>query len=286
MTRQSSALKTWTVLAIAAAIAAPAIAQERGSSNLQFIRDLLVPDRTIVTAGVGPEFRPDYFGSDDYGVGVGTSFLVKFQSATFGEDGLSVNILPNTDFEFGPVARLAGGRDESANEALEGLGDVGRTLELGAFGAVTIAETYRLRARYRHAIATGHRGGLLDVQAGRVLFEGRRVSSAAGIGITWVDNDYADAFFSVTEGASLESGVLPVFNAGGGIRDVRLGWNGAYRLTDRWGLAGYLRYNYLVGDTADSPIVDLFGSRHQVALGMNLNYQFDFATGRRARNGS
>jgi outer membrane protein len=46
------------------------------------------------------------------------------------------------------------------------------------------------------------------------------------------------------------------------------------QLTPRWGIYSYAKYDRLVGDAADSPIVRQFGSRDQFSGGLALTYTF------------
>lgn len=97
-------------------------------------------------------------------------------------------------------------------------------------------------------------------------------SGSFGTSATWASEDYADAFFSVTPQGAAASGLAP-FEAGSGIKDVGLNVAATYALTDRWGLVATGSTSFLVGDAADSPIVDA-GSSVQFFGGVALSYSF------------
>ena len=47
-----------------------------------------------------------------------------------------------------------------------------------------------------------------------------------------------------------------------------------FDIDESWVIGGRVIYGYLLGDAADSPIVDRSGSRHQVTVGVGLSAQF------------
>ena len=48
-----------------------------------------------------------------------------------------------------------------------------------------------------------------------------------------------------------------------------------YQLSGPWGLFGFARYERLMGDAADSPIVRDLGSRDQVSGGIGITHTFN-----------
>jgi outer membrane scaffolding protein for murein synthesis (MipA/OmpV family) len=77
-----------------------------------------------------------------------------------------------------------------------------------------------------------------------------------------------DAFFSVPVGALLDPAG---YNAEAGIKDVYIGLNADVPLNDRWNLKVIGQYSRLIGDAADSPIVE---SENQFFGGLGLTYRF------------
>jgi len=47
-----------------------------------------------------------------------------------------------------------------------------------------------------------------------------------------------------------------------------------YELTENWGITGALRYTRLLGDAADSPLVEDEGDENQLLLGLLVSYSF------------
>jgi len=258
----------------------PALAQDNdsggGSNGIGQILDILIPDSMQMTLGGGPRYAPDYFGSDDYEWDFAEVYFLRFKdNVTVDNEGISYGLFELSEFTIGPTANIADGRNDDKNIALHGLGDVGTTFELGAFAKAQFNDRYTFRLRYRHAVKTGHHGGILDAQATARVFEHGPVSAAVNVKGTWVDKQYSKTFFGVSPEQAERSG-LSEFSAGTTIRDVRGGVVVRYALSEKWALNGYAKYKYLLGDAAATPIVSDFGSREQYAVGAFASYTFTF----------
>lgn len=84
--------------------------------------------------------------------------------------------------------------------------------------------------------------------------------------------DYTRTYFGISAADALRSG-LAAYRPGSGFRDVGAGLNAGYYFDRHFGVIGRISANYLVGDTADSPVTDQ-GSRWQPLGGITLSYRF------------
>ena len=99
------------------------------------------------------------------------------------------------------------------------------------------------------------------------------LSLTATVGASYADQDYMDAYFSVTPAQSaVSSAGLPAYDADAGIKDVFFGVTTDVPLTRDWSLKLSGRYSRLVGDAADSPVVE---NENQFYGGLGLTYSFD-----------
>jgi outer membrane protein len=89
--------------------------------------------------------------------------------------------------------------------------------------------------------------------------------------VTWSDARYHRAYFGVTPAESVRTG-LAAYRPGGGIQAFGATAGFLTRLSKRFGLYSYAKYDRLVGDSADSPVVRSFGSRDQLSGGLALTY--------------
>lgn len=247
------------------------------------VMTFLTPETTNLSFGVGPEYKPDYFGSDDYEWQADPAAFVRFKNFVFlDDDGADLALFGFSNFSFGPSLRIVGDRDEDENPALAGLGDVGTTFEFGGFAATTFVDRFQAKFKVRHGLKTGHRGTVVDARGTLLLARWGRFSTSASAEATWIGNRYADAYFSVTPDQSARSG-LPVFDAKSGFRNLGGSINGYINIARDWSLNPYASYYYIFDDIADTPIIDQFGDRDQYRVGFHILKEFSFGRGKRTR---
>jgi len=238
----------------------------------------LVPEETNLSLGVGPEYEPDYFGSNDYHFTADPQAYVKFRNFVFlDDDGADFALIGFSRFRAGPTLRITKRRDQDDNPALFGLGDVGTTFEFGGFAATTFLDRFAVKAKVRHGLKTGHRGTIVDGYMTALIFRAGPVSLSTSAQASWIGNRYADAYFSVTPEQSARSGgVLPVYDARSGFRNIGGSINGYINIGDRWSLNPYATYDYIFGSYAKTPIIRNFGARNQFRVGFHVMREFTF----------
>jgi len=236
----------------------------------------LTPETTDLSLGVGPVYKPDYFGSNDYEFQPDPEVYVKFRNFVFlDNDGADIALFGFSGFSFGPSFRVVGDRDEKDNVALVGLGDIDHTFEIGGFAATKFLDRFLVRAKIRKGIVGGHDGLIVDATGTALLFRFGRVSTSVSATGSWIGNRYADTYFSVTPEQSLASGHA-VYDAGRGIRDVGGSFNAYVNIGKRWSLNPYVSYRYIFDGISGTPIIDNFGDRNQYTVGFHLMRQFEF----------
>ncbi len=218
--------------------------------------------------------RPKYEGSDQYEVtgapivapaGYSDGGLVQFK----GIDDVRFRLLNLNGFEAGPVAGYRFGRDEDDADRLTGLGDVDGGLILGGFAAYRVGP-FAAFASYGHQVGGDDTGGQLRFGGESRFMLSPVLAVTATIGATWADDDYMGSYFGVTAAQSARSG-LAAYDADAGVKDVYFGLASDVALDDRWTLKLTGRYSRLIGDAADSPIVE---SEDQFMGGLGLTYKF------------
>lgn len=237
----------------------------------------LVPDETNLSIGLGPEYEPDYFGSNDYEVDIDPQVYVKFRNFVFfDDDGADFALFGFSRFRVGPSIRLRGSRREDENPALQGLGDVERSVELGGFIGTTFLDRFAVKAKVRHGV-TGHKGTIVDGFLTALIFRAGPVSLSASGQAAWISDDFADTYFSVTPEQSFASnGRLSVYEADSGFRNVGASVNGYINVGKRWSLNPYASWDYIFDDYAETPIIRDFGDRNQYRVGFHIMREFTF----------
>lgn len=238
-----------------------------------------------LTLGIGGMVSPDYEGSDDY---EGTplplidlSWKDKVSIGTIGGPGLKVNFFeiqgptPKDKLTFSSSVGYGGGRDQDDNDALQGLGDIDGGVIVG-LGANYQYQDFGISLAMSHD-ATGDREGTV-VKAGlNYSFKVGlpRTKLTLGTDMTWADDDYMGNTFGISaaQSASSRRG-FGAFDASSGIKDVGV----SAKLTHRWdeniGILGQVGYSRLLGDAADSPIVDQDGDAGQFSALIGISYSW------------
>lgn len=227
-----------------------------------------------VRVGLGPKIGPAYPGADNFVVGP----YIEFSTATADQD--FVFEAPDESFDFallntesiqaGPVATLQ--RARTAERVGTEVAKVDRTLELGGFVQVAVTPAARLRFEARRGIG-GHDGWVFDLGGDYVWRERDERLFSIGPRVTFSNETYQNAYFGVTPADTARTG-LATFRPEGGIQSVGVTASHLRQLNANWGIAGFARYDRLVGDAARSPIVREYGSRNQLTAGLALTYTF------------
>jgi MipA family protein len=228
--------------------------------------------------GLGPSIYPSYPGSDEYDIGP----LIEFERADDGElfdfeapdDTFGFALVDSGGFQFGPVVSWEGSR--TAEDVGANLPKIKFSIEPGGFVSLNVSDSFRLRAEIRKGV-TGHKGWIGTAGADYVARDGDDWLFSIGPRATWSNNRYHDVWFGVTPTDAIASG-LPAYDPNGGIQAIGATASFLTQLGPRWGIYSYAKYDRLVGDAADSPVVRQLGSRDQFAGGIALTYVFGSGT--------
>lgn len=260
-------LSTTILFALAMGMtAAPAAAQDEEEG----------PRRTRV--GLGLQLVPSFPGSSD--VSVRPLFdLARTRGDTPYEfeapdESFGFPILRVGKFAFGPALGFEGERD--AADVGANLPDVDFTFEVGGFVQYEFSDALRARVEVRKGLG-GHDGLIGTIGFDVVQRDGNDWLISLGPRLTVADDNYHDAYFSIAPADAPAAG-LPAFDADGGVQAVGLVASYIRQLSSRWGVYSYAKYDRLIGDAAESPIVRQLGSRDQFSAGVAITYTF----GRRA----
>ena len=234
-----------------------------------------------IRLGAGAMVRPDYEGSDDYEVSALPLVDVKYRDLVFLKNTttLGANVFtlrgpgPHDKLQFGPLLRYQFGRDEGDNDALRGLGDIDSGFDLGAFVNYQAGPWSAGLTVFRD-ISDAYDGGMTaQLKGGYMRPLTSRLRLRTEVYTTWADDNYNEAFFGITALQSQRSG-LRQYQADGGFKDAGLTLGLDYSLTDHWGLSALVGFKRLLGDAADSPLVEDKGSANQFNTGLLLSYKF------------
>jgi outer membrane protein len=232
-----------------------------------------------VRLGLGPAMDPRFRGDSEVNVSAAPLVSLRYKNLVAVDNsqvrinflGTWGDVVKDSAWSAGPVIRIDWGRDESDSPKLRGLGDVGTTVELGAYVSYKTGPS-RFRARFRHGVG-GHGGTLVDVDATTTLYTATRWSVSGNIQATWTDGDYMNAFYGVNPTQSALSG-LPIYRAGAGLHDISATVVASYQIDERWSLLANASFQRLLSSAADNPLVRLRGSPNQPSLAVFAIYSF------------
>ena len=122
-------------------------------------------------------------------------------------------------------------------------------------------------------VGDGHEGLTVELKGGYEHSFDESWSIRAEVAATWADDSYTQSYFGIDASQSVRSGYRR-YNAEAGFKDVGLSLGLDYALSDSWAVTGQVGYARLLGDAADSPIVDGEGSANAFTAGILVGYRF------------
>lgn len=237
-------------LLIAAPLAAPVAAQ---AQDRVFSADV----------GLGVSVAPTYPGADD----AEASPWILWRNAGFsksGQDG------PRQGFSVSPSFGIVGPRDADDDDALLGMAEIDRSYEIGGKVSYSLGATTAYASLRR---GFGGHEGLVGAAGLKYRTDiNDRFTLWSGLEVDYANGRYNQTYFGVSAADAVTSGYA-AYDIGGGINKVAAKLEARYALSDRTALLGELEYGRLVGDAADSPLVQ---DRDQPAVRLGIVRTFSF----------
>lgn len=274
--------------ALAACASSPVLAQTQPTTTALPSPEE-VANKDMVTVAVGGAFVPDYEGSDDYRLIPAAAIRGKVNGISFTTRGsyLYVDVIPagtKIDFDAGPIvgARFSS-RRHIDDDIVKLLPNRKTTFEAGGFAGISFHgvtnpyDSLGLRLDVLHGLGSGRSWTNFSPNVEFSTPVSRTTYVSASVGAEWAGNKYADYYFSISPADSLRTGgVLPPFNADGGMKNWKAGLLINQSITGDLlhGLSifGTGQYSRLLGDFRRSPIVSQRGSASQWLGAAGLAY--------------
>lgn len=252
--------------AVSALVAAPAFAQDDTPDDDR---------RLVVSVGGGVQFLPAFPGSDELQLQPMFTGGVRREGDPIPgrgpDDGFGFSLTGRGGgIEFGPVLQFQNKRDE--DDAGLAIGEVDFAVEPGVFLNVNVSDNFRLRGEVRKGV-TGHEGWLGDIGADVFFRPGDNTVVSIGPRLRLADEEYMQTYFGVTPAVTAATG-LATYSPDGGVRAAGAVIGITHEFSRSFGIYGYAQYDRLIGDAADSPIVQAIGSEDQFSVGVALFFNF------------
>lgn len=253
-------------------------------------------DETWATIGLGVGMVPSYAGSNDY-----IAFPLPLISGRVGGVGISPNgpgfVLDlnspkpvmgprkGARVAFGPALRFRNDRNNRiTDEVVARAGKLDAALEVGGNVAVSFPGVFKpfdqlsVGVQARRDVLGAHEGLIIEPQVSYRALLGKGFTLQAQASAEFVDDKFADYYFTVSPAQATATG-LSQFRAEGGLNRVGTVAILAYDL-DRnplnggWSLTGVGGYSRLIGDSADTPYTAVRGDANQFIAGLGAAYTF------------
>ncbi len=274
------------VLPPAGSVETPARTAPASGHNLPDPND----QSNTLTIGVGGAIIPDFEGSGDYRVIPAAAIRGRYDGVNFATRGtfLYVDFVPRgsgmVSFNAGPIAGVRLNRTGDIKDpAVDRLPELKTAIEVGGFAGVSLHgltnpyDALTLRVDVVHDVAKAHRSTIVSPTLDFSTPLSRRTYVGLTAGLDFVADRYAQYYFGITPAASRASG-LPVYSAGGGLKDWKVGLLVNQSITGDLlhglSLFGTGSYSRLLGDFRRSPIVAQRGSASQWLGAVGLAYTF------------
>lgn len=267
------------LLAAATLLIAPGIASSQTVTG-QFMQQALeqqgltgekLASGWSVTLGGGLAVVPRYPGARDQRGRFAPLVSIVYDRRVFlGPLGLGVVAVHWKGFRAGPLIGLQGGRRESEDSHLTGLGNISTSVTGGAFAGLRIGFV-TASAIVRQAISHRQNGltGLFQINLHRTFLR-KRVLVIVGPDAEYGNSDYVRTWFGLSATQSSSSG-LPAYATHAGIVSVGVHTGLTYRASRHWLWRVFAGFRKLTGAAAESPVVE---RRGQFLAGVGIAYHF------------
>lgn len=241
---------------------------------------------TPTVVGLGIAIVPDYIGSDDYRVAplpfVKYTFRGSERYIKLAGPELSVNLLNSESFYLGPLLRYYSSRNDDVDDnVVKKMDKIDSGLSVGGFAAYEIKESeprnkVNFTFKFLTDVSSEYSGYLMDLDVTLWRKVAPKWDVFVGAGTTYADDNYMDTYFGVNNNnrGSATLAELPNFNADKGIRDLRAQGGAIWYFDKNWLFGGLLRYQYLLNDANDSPVVDKRGDPSQLSAAIIAGYRW------------
>jgi len=272
-------------LAIAAALLCSPLAAAQDLLPLEFPND-----RNLV--GLGAIAVPDYYGSSNYQAAAAPLLRYNFGAERYIQvlgPEITANLLPRKDWHAGPLLRWRMRRDDDADdEVVSRMRPVATATEVGAFVAyhMPLTQGQPLHKLVFSADVVGNTNNVYNGATGNLRVNyfhpfpqqvaGLELIGSIGFGLFFASNDFNRKYFGI-EGSDLllfpERGGVP-YDPDPSVTSIKIPFSLTTQLNPEWLMTVGGRYERLLNDAKDSPLVRERGDADQWTVGIAFSYLF------------
>jgi outer membrane scaffolding protein for murein synthesis (MipA/OmpV family) len=242
--------------------------------------------------GLGVFSVPDYYGSSKNDAAAAPILRYQFEGTKMyaqliGPEA-TVNLVDRNDIKAGPLIRIRARRDDDVDdEVVKRMTPVATATEIGAFIAYHMPVDERpLHKVIFYADMVGNTNNVYNGATGNVRvnyvypFEqglmGKPLIGNIGFGLFFANSNFNQAYFGVK---ARDVPLFPGLNAtpkklDGGLTSIKIPFSLTSQVDPKWLVTLAGRYEHLLGDAKDSPIVERRGDNNQWMIGIAASYIF------------
>ncbi len=208
------------------------------------------------TVGLAAVAGYRYMGSNERRVSVLPALEYRWANGWFvgTTNGVGYKFSAAPNLQYGLRVTADFGRNESRSSVLAGMGNIKARPEIGGFFNYYFSREFNLTSSLRYGSGNDRQGAQLDLGAHYGLQLAPQWRTTVGVSATLVNGSYMQSHFGVTPAQALTS-QNPAYEAGAGLRDVRVNASVTHFINTEWTLTGGLSVSSLQGDAKNSPIV-------------------------------
>ncbi len=229
------------------------------------------PSDWTIQIGVLSAYWPEFEGSDEFEPEAMPYLSFEYQDRYFIHftDGIGVNFRKDDNVRLAASIAYAGGRDESDADELQGVGDINGGATLNLFSEYQLGKV-SFDGKLVHQFSGDNTGFLVDAGVGYTFIIANTALVKPALIASFASSRYTHTYFGINVAQAQSSG-LDTHDAGAGLKNVGLQVDLLRPFANHWNVLGQFKYERLLGDTADSPIVlDV----NQYSVGLGIAYQF------------
>lgn len=208
------------------------------------------------SVGMGLAYLPKYMGAKDAGLRPLPLLEYRWSNGLFAGtgNGIGVNFGGSGPAQFGARLTVDIGRKEDDDDHLAGLGDIKVRPELGLFFNYEIARGLQATSSLRYGSGDQKNGLVADLGLSYAYPVSPSWMLGVGVAASWVNEDYMQSYFGVTQAQAGRSGLARYSPKAGG-RDARANLALTYSYSPRLGVSFGLTAGQLLSEAKRSPLV-------------------------------
>jgi len=255
-------------------------------ASLMYGRDIAATENDTSPANngfiiIGPAITPEYSGSDDYTAVPMIVSQFRFGNIDIEVEGLDAQatLFHYKGWDIGVNTSIDTGRDDDVdNDIIALMNEIDTAVNIGIFLAYQRDSYFLHRDELAFTVNTysdtsdTHNGTFITTALSYTLPLYIPWRFEFEVETTYISDSYADTYFGVSASDAISSR-LSRYSPESGFRDVTLSTNIGLFFNPTWGIFARISASRLLGDAADSPIIDS-GDKNQYFFGLGAYYRF------------